>query len=108
MTTYFLSFFHMLTTAQTNPDANAANKSFTGLARLIASQAAATAKPNDGEHKGYNDGDDEDEGFCPLYLRSRINEAATGPDYIPPFTVGAVGRQYVVVKGIKPGIYSNW
>jgi hypothetical protein len=89
---------------QMAPTSNSPKKSFTALAELIANQAVAAAGTahNSRSHNG-NDNDDDDS--LPKILR----RDEPGPEnYIAPFTRGAVGEKYVVIKGVKPGIYSDW
>jgi hypothetical protein len=79
-----------------------APKPFTGLAELINRQAAAANGP-DNVAAAVSD-DEEDH---PVAKRLCVEPPAS-PDYIPPFTSGAIGEKYVVIKGVKPGIYSDW
>lgn len=71
-------------------------KSVTGLAELIANRAVAAATTTQ------NNGNDDS---SPQLLRCD-NPVPAG--YIVPFPRGAVGPQYVVIKGVQPGIYSDW
>lgn len=94
-------------------DATAANNNFTALTKLIANLHAGTTKrriddrdPQSVDYEDDKNADEED--LRPLYKRARINETTKGADYIPRFTRGVVGRKYVVVKGLNPGIYANW
>jgi hypothetical protein len=97
--------------------ANTSVKPFTGLAQLIAQQAAKAAKtPDDTGAQAVDDcdndnsddyDDDGDDHYAPLPKRLRLDKDGP-PDYIAPFTRGAVGHKYVVIKGIKPGIYDDW
>ena len=78
------------------------DNSFTELAELLASQHKVARKENKGQYE-----DDDDDGPS----RERLSgDSPEPPDYIPPFTKGAVGLKYVVIKGIQStptGSYSN-
>lgn len=90
-------------------------KPFTALAELIAQQAAAAGKSHDDAENNTraaldDDDDYDDDGedhYAPLPKRLRLDKDGP-PDYIAPFTRGAIGHTFVVIKGIKPGIYSDW
>lgn len=83
-----------------------APKPLIALAELLAKQAAPspTVTPtNPDDADSCSDEDDE----LPPAKRLRVHSPIPD-DYIRPFAAGAVGDKYIVVKGIKPGIYDNW
>jgi len=77
-------------------DTNIPANNFTGPVELLASQGAAACADSDSDNK------------APSCKRLRPNHSSSSPDYILRFTQGAIGQKYVVIKGIKPGIYSDW
>jgi hypothetical protein len=48
--------------------------------------------------------DEDDNGKASKCLRT---DNVVPRDYIPPFFPEEVGRKYVVIRGIQPGIYCN-
>lgn len=81
----------------------------TDLAGHLAEQGVAEAGSNAPNSTCADDNDnDSTDDEAPPRKRLRPEHSNSSADYIPPFTQGAVGKKYVVVKGIKPGIYSDW
>lgn len=52
--------------------------------------------------------DDDSDSDDPRPVSKRVRRSSLqAADYIAPFADGAVGNKFVVVKGIKPGIYAD-
>jgi hypothetical protein len=86
------------------------------LAEPPASRASAADNTTDGQNKSsrenksvadhHDEDNSDDDAVYPVFKRMRHNSPQLAND-VSSFTSGAVGNKYVVIKGVKPGIYCD-